>query len=312
MNTGATPETGAVCDLDYQDTIGLLQEEITRLEEELQMRIEAAEATSKTIANTFPEPDEATDRRIAELADDLKQRDETIDLLWEQVLRFEEAETAGRAEWEQLHRWVEELENRIEGQSATPEELQAALEDQRRQTDALRLELDLERKAWEARRRRFEAQIEQLRSPSDAAGHELQIRADESETETGAEAEARAEALREQLQAAQAALEATRQDLRKSEDERLRERRELEVEQAVQRRLQAREMPPAEDQGLKANEALSPDQRIRALREHLREIHRREEEERKNRQLSTRLSRLWKRTGPKGGGSAASTPGGGR
>ena len=47
-----------------------------------------------------------------------------------------------------------------------------------------------------------------------------------------------------------------------------------------------------------SGEDLSVNQRMRALREHLSEIHRLEEQERRNRRLTARISRLWGRTGP--------------
>ena len=42
----------------------------------------------------------------------------------------------------------------------------------------------------------------------------------------------------------------------------------------------------------------SPEDRIRALRAHLNEIHQSEQHERSQRRLSARLSRLWNRSGP--------------
>ena len=44
----------------------------------------------------------------------------------------------------------------------------------------------------------------------------------------------------------------------------------------------------------------SPEDRIRALRAHLNEIHQNEAQERSQRRLSARLSRLWHRSGPNG------------
>ncbi len=306
MNAGAMRNSESETDagLDYQDTVGLLQEEIARLEEELRMRIEAAEAQSAAVSEASPPENSATEARNRELTAELACRDETIDLLWEQVLRFEEAEAAARAEWDQLHEWVVELENRVENQSTAPEALQEALEEHQRRAEALRLELSLERKAWDAHRRRLEAEVAELKGRASGIDHE------HSALEPDHVALAKAEAFREQLEAAQQALEAAHQELQAVRDEQQRERKEHEAELAAQRRLRARETLPAEKQapgpipvegqGQEQAQNLSPDQRIRALREHLREIHRREEEERKNRQLSSRLSRLWRRTGPTG------------
>ena len=46
-------------------------------------------------------------------------------------------------------------------------------------------------------------------------------------------------------------------------------------------------------------QALEPDLRVRALRQHLLEIHQREEAERRERRLTHRLSKLWSRTSPR-------------
>jgi hypothetical protein len=45
--------------------------------------------------------------------------------------------------------------------------------------------------------------------------------------------------------------------------------------------------------------ALEADMRIRAFRQHLKEIHQNETEVRNQNRLSARLSRLWSRTAPK-------------
>src|SRR5437764_7433668 len=106
----------AMNDLDDDTgTLTLLQEEIARLEDEIRLRDEAM--ASHEPAGPASENHEDADRKVAELTAELASHDETIELLWDQVRSFEEAEEAGRAEWEHLHRWVEELERRVEGRA---------------------------------------------------------------------------------------------------------------------------------------------------------------------------------------------------
>src|SRR4051795_5806231 len=88
--------------LDYHDTIGLLQEEIARLEAALANRDEA-DAGNTARAEVPPDRSEVEglERRLDDFTNEIASRDETISLLLEQVRLFEEAEAAGRAEFEQ-------------------------------------------------------------------------------------------------------------------------------------------------------------------------------------------------------------------
>jgi hypothetical protein len=106
-------------DVEYQDTVVLLQDEIARLEEELRQRDEAPMGDS--IGADFDLAQGAGDQvtaadsaRLAELMTDLARRDETIALLLEEIRLVEEAEAAGRAEWEQLNQWVGQVEQRVD------------------------------------------------------------------------------------------------------------------------------------------------------------------------------------------------------
>jgi chromosome segregation ATPase len=280
---------------DYQDTVALLQEEIARLEEEIRLRDEAIDTPA-------PAPDRGAaglvaDRRIDELTAALAERDATITLLWEEVQRFEEAEVARRAEWDQLHRWVEEVERRVEGGGAGAD-FHEELDAERRRLEAERQEVEAERRGWEARRRALESEVADLRArlaaggrgpagPADARIEDLSRRLAEAES-----AAAEVEAVRNQLRSARAEAEGLMRELHRAEDDRERHRREHEAELAALRSQAARvaSRPATADP--------SPDDRLRALRDHLREIHDREEQERQNKQLASRLSRLWRRTGP--------------
>lgn len=292
---------------DYLDTVALLQEEIARLEAELRLRDEAAAGSLASVSDPgAASRDEDAERRTAEWTAELAHRDETINLLWEQVLRFEEAEAASRAEWDQLHQWLQDVEQRIEGGDDQARDLQAERDAARRETLRLQREVETDRRAWEIQRRSLEAEIEGLRArladpgqpaPSDAHRAALELE-DRQLRETSLRlasletAAAEADGLREQLLVLQAQFEEAKQALGRQTDDRERERREHEAELAAQRTRSVRPTLPTPD----AN--LSPDERVRALRQHLRDLHDEEQKERRNHQLSSRISRLWRRTGP--------------
>ena len=107
------------------------------------------------------------------------------------------------------------------------------------------------------------------------------------------------------LTAANAALEQARADLRKLEDERQREKIEHEAELTASRSQSARESiqrqgptPLGAGPAAVKPAGLEADERIRAFRQHLKELHDHEAEQRADRTLSARLSRLWRHTGP--------------
>ena len=70
-------------------------------------------------------PGEAELRQeLARLDAELAARDETINLLLDQIQLVEEAESASRAEWEQLAAWVTEVEERVERQAGAASDLE--------------------------------------------------------------------------------------------------------------------------------------------------------------------------------------------
>src|SRR4051794_13100969 len=163
MTATMTHPTTSGTDGDYLDTVALLQEEIARLEGELRLRDEATADSTATTPGNPPGAGEA-ERRLAELTAEIAHRDETIHLLWEQILRFEEAEAASRAEWDQLHQWLQEVEQRIEGQDQPGRDLQAELDAARREPLIQQQQAEADRRAWEVQRRSLEAELESLRA----------------------------------------------------------------------------------------------------------------------------------------------------
>jgi hypothetical protein len=321
-NPGQTP-TGwdASADLDpAQETIALLQEEVARLEAELCAREEALFAAAPA-----PEADgheAALGRRVAELTAELAARDETVNLLLEQTQLFEEAALAARAEWEQLNQWVEEVERRVDGRDVSADQLRDDLEAERARVESLRRQAESDRRAWETRRAGLEHEAEHLRgllsrgaagSPGDAAAASLlaveeenrRLRAACAELQKAATSAGDAADLRRSLAAAEADMAHARDAIRALDDERRRERNEWEAEMTALRSRQARESlqgaaGPVPDAGAAGQPVLDADERIRAFRQHLRELHEREAEERAKLTFSARLSRLWRRTGPVG------------
>src|SRR5215218_8575042 len=118
-------------ELDYQETIALLQEAVAR--------------------------------QVASLLAELGNREETINLLLEQARLFEEAESADRANWEQLNNWVHELEQRVEtGGSAGA--VREELDGERRRAESERQAFEAERRSWEAQRAAHASESDKLRA----------------------------------------------------------------------------------------------------------------------------------------------------
>jgi chromosome segregation ATPase len=135
-----------------------------------------------------------------------------------------------------------------------------------------------------------------------------------------------AEALRHEVSQLRGWIAEMEAEFEKARDERLRERNEYEAEIAslktelANAALKLREAPAAPaaaavtpsfealtgrslstpgSAGPQTFEGMGVEDRMWAFRKHLQEVHQREMEERRNRKLSVRLSRLWGRTAPK-------------
>jgi len=314
-------------DADYLETIALLQDEIARLEEELLAREEIGPSSAQTDRSRADpgDPDELPNRQeLDRLGADLAARDETINLLLDQLRLVEEAESASRVEWEQLTQWVAEVEQRIERQDgAGTEKLALELDAHRKQAEECRLQLDLERTAWIDQRRGLENEIQRLQSLLARAAQEGAATSDhaalailESENQRLRQLcqdhdetiKSEARSRREAMEMARREIEEVRRERDLVKDERDRERREYEIavaslrSQVSRAALTARENKgPATGSDARSDvpAALEADIRIREFRQHLKEIHCHEEEARNRNRLGARLSRLWARTGPK-------------
>ncbi len=334
-------DRGGHCITEYLETIALLQEEIVRLEQELQSRTERpwetvsggdASAEDEVIPSAVSESETAAQAEVERLTRELANREETVALLFDQLGLLEESNAASRAEWEQLTGWVAELEQRVEGQDEDAvRRLQARLGDEQRETAELRTKSEQQHRGWEVQRQVYEAKLARLQAglAQTQAAHAA-AGADDGQAHPRARPDAGVvEALQEEnlrLRARQEIVERTAanntdaqnsrlgklqderdellRDLDQVKDERRREGLEHEAALAELRtRLsQASLVEPQASRPTQPTKEhigeLEPDLRIRALRQHLLEIHQRDEDVRRKRSLTTRLSRLWSRTSP--------------
>jgi hypothetical protein len=308
----------------HQETIALLQEEIARLESELLAREDACQSLADA---SQPDNDGIgpgflpLEQEISRLRTELAARDDTINLLFEQLQLVEEAEAAGKAEWEQLARWVAEVEERVEQQGQSGSESDGQLSRLRREADDAKAQLEREQREWHQQKSGLEEELQQLQfrlsmtasvvDPSargndasaaalEAENNRLRQRLQEIERRRANEVES----LEQSLDQLRGELEAIRHERDRTLDERERERREFEVAlaslraQATRASLAAREAAGEDGETATNQPALEADMRIRAFRQHLKEIHCHEAEVRQQNRLSARLTRLWGRTTP--------------
>ncbi len=261
-------------------------------------------------------------QRIAQLDKELATREETIALLLELARLADEAEAANRAEWEQLQNWVQEVERRVAEQSEPDAELRGELAAERRNSDLLRQSAEKEQRSGEVQRQALVAEVERLRArftevagESDTSVAAVRALANENqELRDAYDALARDSVAASEMDACVADLQMVRKqhdalahELKKLQDDRQRERIEHEANLNALRSQFARDSLRRQEEQVKSSGAvpaskeslLEADMRIRAFREHLKEIHHDETEQRMRRSLAARLSRLWNHTSAK-------------
>lgn len=318
---------------DYLETIALLQEEVARLEQELRGHDRGpsdlptyCEDPDPGRADAGDDAEQAAAARaeVARLEADLAAREETIGLLMDHLGRVEDAQAAGQAEREQLSGWLAELERRVEGQDGDERlRLEERLAAEQRRADESTRRAEQDRRDAEAQRRTYETEIARLREalaggrPAGAGetagqGPDLEelesLRAENLRLRAACAGHAGlpdAEALDARLAEATEQRDGLRRELERLQDERRREQLEhaatvAELQAQVSRASLAAHNPPGTVEGASSIPHARDEQlRFQALRQHLLEIHQREEQERKQKQLIPRLSRLWNRTGPR-------------
>lgn len=156
---------GTAADSLPDDPFALLQEEIAYLEHELRLRDETILSLQ---ARAEDDIDHGADDKIKELTAELGRRDETIQLLFDQMQQIEEAESQHLKDWDQLRVYIEELERRSdpeaqEQDAAWRQHLEAELEEERRRAESERAARAGERQHWESRRQGWEEETRRLR-----------------------------------------------------------------------------------------------------------------------------------------------------
>jgi hypothetical protein len=328
----------------YLETISLLQDEIARLEQELDLlhggqtepsAADLASSESDDAAAGRAEPAASGASEVEGLKSELADRDATIRMLLDELSRVEAAQEATRAEWEHLAAWVDELERRVETQDGESlHEIQRRLEVQEQKAEAIKTKSERDRRDWESQRQIYQTEIARLNAALEQTlntagalvGHDCQVETEQGQGALVVEA-LQAENLRlraawqelvertaandrsDSLEAKLAEAEQDRQQVLRQvgqlEDQAKRDRLEHQATVAeLEARLSQASASLAQGSSLEARPAgISPslevELRIQALRRHLVESDEREKEERREKRLVTRLSRLWSRTGPR-------------
>ena len=307
-----------------QETIALLEEEIARLEGELRMHdlVRAADAQDQVASRDQEVHDGRAEERIVQLGVEVAAREETIALLLDQIRLADEAEAASRAEWEQLHLWVQEVERRVAESAEPGTDLRDEIAAERRNTDLMRQAAEKEQRSWDVQRQALVAEVERLRARfSEVAGgsdatvaavqvleHEnLQLRAAHDALTQSMVPAHEMDTIVQELETTRTQHTALAKELQKQRDDGQRERNEHEANLNALRTELARDTLRRKEEHIRStavvpatkDSQLEADMRIRAFREHLKEIHQDESEQRMRRGLAARLSRLWNHTSTK-------------
>ena len=275
------------------DTLQLLQEEIVNLQQQLQEQIietdrlrtkHQVEPHDSQLTAT-PSTESIKPQRTLELLDELERSDERIAALEELLLITEEASLAEQEERRQIEAWIGEVEIRFGQREA---ESTAEMEVFKRKLhDTLaernRLELRLQTAASpQGSREVFQETLDQLRTQNSTLAAEL-----ERQQRHVSGLERNVEQLKEQLDP---------DALQRRLDDAVREERlqmaQERAEMARQRVAMAREL----EQIPQAHRRADPDSetKFQALRQHLKEIHVQEQQDKKERSIGSRLAQLWK------------------
>jgi chromosome segregation ATPase len=260
--------------------------------EQLQLELAERDARLAELTENHAEPLDSVDvessdllARLDELLDELTRADERASELERLLEAAEEACRAEREERRQLEAWVEDIERRVGQREA----------DFQADNQLLRNRLE------EARAEQGKLE-EQLRNVVHASGSESARQAVAEMQQRCKELQGQLETLAAEKASLQARL-AERQAMQSEGwqqsqlEEALREERIRLAQQQAELARRRAEMATAQAQlespGHGGRSEI--DQRVKAFREHLREIHSLEQRERTERGLAARLGKLWKR-----------------
>ena len=295
-STSSTPEVPA----DWSDEnnaaqLGELQDEVIRLEAELAERErELDEWASQGEAIVDPSETAALVDRLEKLLEELGQADHRVNSLEDLLRASDEAHAAELEERKQITNWLDEIESRVAQRDhewqAQIRKLQGQLElatSQLKKSEAGRVQ-DA-RAAGDEHVARLETQVVELREECRDLAGQLQNAHEQIETLEQKNRELSGETEDGEIP------HAFREFLRTKELELAQERAELARAKAELGRLQQDPNPKMQV----ADAVGNSDIRVRALREHLKEIHDQEEQEKSerknNRSLASRIASLWQR-----------------
>ena len=272
------PRTAAPADAFHADMLDILRAEVLELQAEVQERDLRIADLRKTQADADPVEDgdlsnaavARLEERLDQLLSELQSRDEQVGLLEDLLRSAEEANSAEQEERVQLEKWVKDIENRF-GQRE--EEWNAEVEKLLERINALIAE-------------REQAEVV-MSSNSSSAREEALQRISQSQREDAERCRAELQEVQQRNQQLQRELEKQHNEARELVLSISQERAEV---ARMRHEFESRRKHVEEDSTIKES-----DDRIRALRQHLREVHEEEAKERQERSLSNRLSRLWKR-----------------
>ncbi len=289
------PAAAVAADPMSADDAELMRAEIEHLQTELTQRdAELAELLDSGPVHSAPVNDAETTKlveRLEQLLDELNDADQRVRGLEELVEVADEATRAEFEEREQLETWVSEIETRISD----------------REQEFLAREEKLQTRLAEANQQKQEAATN-LAKVVGGKGAEFQKQAQQQIAELTRRNTTLVTELEDSRQASQR-LEKLMDEAGTSSEElnRIAEReariRQHEIDLSQERARVARqkaELTKLRDQLERTSQSQeltdeNPDVRTRAFRQHLQEIHEKEKQERKERSLSARISRIWHR-----------------
>lgn len=275
------------------ETLPLLQEEIHSLQHQLQAQIAETDRLRGQRADAQPDSQTAATpvnasfkpERALELMEELERSDERIATLEELLLITEEANLAEQEERRQIEAWIDEVEVRFGQREAEVTAENEVLKRKLNETLAERnqLELRLQNAASPERSREMlHETLDQLRTQNSALIAQLEQR-QQHETDL----ERNIERLKEQTDP---------DALQRRLDEAVREERlqmaQERAELARQRVAMVRELEHAPQ--AHRHTATDSETKFQALRQHLKDIHVQELQEKKERSIGSRLAKLWK------------------
>ncbi len=283
-----------------QDEIESLRREVTALQSELAARDqEIADLCDGEFASAKPEEDQLCDtpqlvERLESLLDELQSTDHRIQSMEELLRVADEAQLAEVEERRQIEDWVTEIETRVRRRE---EEWQSQNEQLNNQIAELK----------EQREQAHEQLGQALDSNGDEVAKQTQQQLEQTQAqnnklaELAMELKRENEALKEKMSEFQSEAESgespavLQRKLREHELELAQERAEMSRQRAELTRMRD-ELDRATGEAQK--DVGTSDLRVKALRDHLREIHDQEQEQRAEERgggLASRLSRLWQR-----------------